>query len=110
MSWRDEIRVELDRAGEAQRTGNSGKVRTAARRAVGIAVTEYQKRVPGKQYGADFIRQVRGIATDDSLPIEVREAAARLQSRISQEFTSLSQKPLEDAMVIITFIERTLPS
>ena len=108
MSWSDEIALELSRAEQAIAAGNAGRARTAARRAVGIAATEYQRIHPDKQYGKDFMRQVRGIAEDDSLPREVREAAARLQSRISQDFTSNSRDPLADATVIITFIEQSL--
>ena len=108
MSWSDEIALELDRAKQAIAIGNAGKARTAARRAVGIAVTEYQRRHPLKKYGSDFMRQIRGIAEDGALPSEIREAAARLQSRITQDFTSDSTDPLADAAVIIAYIEHAL--
>ena len=110
MNWLDEIELELDRGREAERVGNDGKVRTAARRAVGLAVTEYQRRQPPKRYGDDFMKQLRGIAEDPSLPVGVREAATRLQTRISQEFTSPSRQPLADALVIINFFRQTLTS
>jgi hypothetical protein len=108
MSWLDEIEAELARGREAERFGNAGKVRTAARRAVGIAVTEYQRRLGNEGYSGDFMRQVRGLAEDQKLPAEVREAATRLQTRISQEFRSPSLQPLADATVIIDFIRRAL--
>jgi uncharacterized protein (UPF0147 family) len=110
MNWFDELELELNRGREAERIGNEGRVRTAARRAVGIAVTEYQRRLEVNRYGADFMRQLRGIAGDQSLPHDVREAATRLQTRISQEFTSPSRQPLADALVIIDFIKRALTS
>ncbi|HEY6952376.1 MAG TPA: hypothetical protein VI758_08200 [Bacteroidota bacterium] len=110
MGWLDEVEKELGRAREAQRLGNAGRVRTAARRAVGLAVTEYQQRISEKQYGGDFMRQVRGIAEDTSLPEEVRSAAKRLQSRIAEDFTSASRQPLADAQTIIDFIQRALTS
>lgn len=110
MNWLDDIELELNRGRDAEHVGNEGKARTAARRAVGIAVTEYQKRLAVKQYGSDFMRQLRGIAGDQSLPHNVREAATRLQARISQEFTSPSRQPLADALVIINFIRRALTS
>ena len=106
MNWLDEIEMEMRRGMEAEREGNAGKVRTAARRAVGFAVKEYQKDPGKKQYGADVMKQLRGIAGDDSLPVEVREAARRLQSHIAQDFTSPSHQPLSDARVIIDFIKR----
>ena len=110
MNWFDEIELELNRGREAERNGNEGKVRTAARRAVGIAVTEYQRRLEVVPYGADVMRQLRGMAVDQSLPRDVRDAATRLQTRISQEFTSPSRQPLADALVIIDFIKRALAS
>lgn len=110
MDWIDEIELELNRGREAKRVGNDGKTRAAARRAVGIAVRAFQKRSGNKQYGDDSIGQLRGIAADQLLPGEVRDAATRLQARISQEFTSPSRHPLVDAMVIIDFIRQTLTS
>jgi len=110
MDWLDEIELELRRGHEAEKSGNAGRARTAARRAVGMAVTAYQKHFPGKRYGNDFMKQIRGIAEDQVLPVEVREAATRLQARISQEFTSLSRQPLVDATVIINFIRQALTS
>ncbi len=107
MNWRDELEIELNRGRQAEATGNAGKVRTCARRAVGIVVTEYQKRT-GNNYGSDFLRQLQGIGSDELLPREVRQAAERLQSRISQEFTSPSEHPLEDALVIINFFQQQL--
>jgi hypothetical protein len=109
VGWLDEIETELHRGMEAEQTGNAGRARTAARRAVGFALTEYQKRGT-KQYGADVMKQLRGIAGDESLPGEVRDAANRLQSHIAQDFTSPSRQPLSDARVIIDFVRRSLAS
>ena len=108
MNWLDEIEMELNRGHDAERVGNEGRVRTAARRAVGIAVTEYQRQRAVKQYGDDFMKQLRAIADDPSLPAAVRDAAMRLQTRISQDFTSLSRQPLVDAEVIIGYFRRAL--
>lgn len=110
MNWLDEIQLELDRGREAERLGNEGRARTAARRAVGIAVTEYQKQTAARQYGADVMRQLRGISGDGSLPDDVRQASTRLLTRISQDFVSPSRQPLNDAQVIIDFIRRELTS
>ncbi len=107
MHWKELLTRELDRGNEAVATGNAGKVRTCARRAVGIVVTEYQKR-SGRNYGNDAMRQLRALVTDEGLPREVREAADRLQSRLSTDFTSRSEHPLEDATVIISFFEQNL--
>lgn len=110
MNWLDEIELEFNRGREAERIGNTGKVRTAARRAVGIAATEFQRRLALQRYGDDVMKQLRGIAEDPSLPVDVREAAGRLQTRVSQEFTSPSRQPLADAEVIINFFRQVLTS
>jgi hypothetical protein len=104
MDWLDEVTQELERAAAAERSGNSGKVRTSARRAVGIALMELQRRIPEKNYGRDFISQLRGFAADNSVPEEARLAADRLQARLSPRFESPSKNPIEDAKSIIRFV------
>jgi hypothetical protein len=104
MNWTDEIKLELARAKEAQRGGNMGRARTSARRAVGTAIAELQKRNPDKHYGRDFITQLRTLAQDDAIPENVRNAADRLQARLSPAFESPSLHPIEDAEIIIQFV------
>lgn len=104
MNWLEGVQLELQRAADADQNENPGKARTSARRAVGIAVTELQRRCPEKHYGRDFIGQLRGIAADESIPEEVRFAAARLQARLSTGFDSPSKHPAKDAKIIIDFV------
>ena len=104
MNWREGVQLELQRASEADRNANLGKARTSARRAVGIAVTELQRRLPDKHYGRDFIGQLRGIAADELIPETVRFAADRLQTRLSADFESPSKRPIEDANIIIDYV------
>jgi hypothetical protein len=104
MNWRDEIDQEFARAREAERAGNQGKVRTSARRAVGIAIVELEKRFPEKKYGRDFMTQLRSFALDTAIPEHVRNAADRLQARLSPEFDSPSKHPIEDAGIVVQFI------
>ena len=109
MKWKDEIELELARARDAERNGNQGKVRTSARRAAGIAIVELEKRFPEKQYGRDFMTQLRSFALDPAIPEHVRNAVDRLQARLSPEFESPSKHPIEDAEIIVQFIlERLL--
>ncbi len=108
MNWLDEINQELQRAEAAERNGNAGKVRTSARRAVGIALVELQRRIPEKNYGRDFISQLRGLATDETVPEEARFAADRLQARLSLQFESPSKNPIDDAKKIIRFVSDRL--
>lgn len=104
MNWRDEINLELARAGEADRNGNQGRVRTSARRAAGIAIREFEKRFPEMKYGRDFMMQLRSFALDAAIPENVRNAADRLQARLSPEFESPSKHPIEDARIIVGYI------
>jgi hypothetical protein len=104
MKWRDEIDLELARAKEAERNGNHGRARTSARRAVGIAIVELEKRFPEKQYGRDFMTQLRALASEPTIPAHVRNAADRLQERLSPEFESPSKHPIDDAGIILQFI------
>ncbi|MBM4161750.1 MAG: hypothetical protein FJ217_11725 [Ignavibacteria bacterium] len=108
MGWADDVQQELARAKEAEESGNMGKARTSARRAVGIALSELQRRFPQRYHGQDFIRQMRSFAEDAALPHEVRSAAVRLQARISSDFTSPSLDPVRDAMTIIEYIDDQL--
>ena len=105
MRWFEEVQAELQRARIAERSGNAGKVRTSARRAAGIALAEFQRRFPEKNYGSDFIGQLRGFAEDGSVDAGARAAAQRLQARLSQDFESPSKNPIDDALTIIEFVK-----
>jgi hypothetical protein len=104
MNWRDEIDLELARGRDAERIGNQGRARTSARRAVGIAIVELEKQFPEKQYGRDFMTQLRALASDLAVPERVRNAADRLQARLSPQFESPSKHPIDDAGIILQFI------
>jgi hypothetical protein len=109
MNWKDEIDREFARAKEAALQRNDGRVRTSARRAVGIAIVELEKQFPEKKYGRDFMTQIRSFALDPAIPEYVRNAADRLQARLSPEFDSPSKHPIEDAGTIVQFILERLP-
>jgi hypothetical protein len=104
MNWRDETDREIARAKEAERNGNHGRARTSARRAVGLAIVELEKRFPEKKYGKDFMIQLRAFASDPAIPEHVRNAADRLQARLSPEFESPSKHPIDDAGIIVQYI------
>ncbi|MBI3586143.1 MAG: hypothetical protein HY088_03310 [Ignavibacteriales bacterium] len=108
MSWTDDAEKELTRAREAKKLGNEGRVRVSARRAVSIMVNELQKRVTGKNYGSDAVRQLQALAEDVGFPQEVRNAAGRLQARLSTDFASESKDPIADALIIIECIRLRL--
>ena len=108
MAWIDDVKREMDRARAAKTMGNDGQVRTSARRAAGYALTELQRQCADRNYGVDFIRQLRGLMEDQSVAEEVRGAAERLQARLSADFASASTNPLEDARIIIAFVHKEL--
>jgi hypothetical protein len=99
-----EIDRELARAREAQSSGNAGKVRTAARRAAGCAVRYWLEKYPHDGYPADIMQQIRRFSTETQIPLQVREALLRLETRISTAFESPSTDPLTDASIIISYI------
>jgi len=104
----ESVTLELQRAAEAERSGNEGRARTSARRAVGFAITEMERRFPEKRYGSDFMTQLRSLARDPQIAQSVREAADRLQARLSPGFESLSKDPIADANIIIRFVAEQL--
>lgn len=104
MNWRDEMRLELKRAQDSERTGNEGRVRTCLRRAIGHAITEWQRRDPSIRWGLDFLRQLQGLATDAAVPAPVRAAAERLASRLGEDFRSRSTTPMEDARTVLAYL------
>jgi hypothetical protein len=104
MKWTESVELELQRAREAQRQANSGKVRTSARRAAGLALEELQRRFPERNFGGDFITRLRSLAVDPAVPQPVREAADRLQARLTPDFASRSVDPVDDAEIILAYI------
>lgn len=101
--------VELQRAREAAEAGNDGRARTAARRAAGNALTALKQRFAERNYGDDAVRQLRNLMDDVTVPLDVREAAERLQARITEQFTpAFSADPVEDAVTILTYVNKCL--
>jgi HEPN domain-containing protein len=101
--------VELQRAREAMEVGNDGRARTAARRAAGNVLTALKQRFAERNYGDDAMRQLRNLMDDVTVPVDVREAAERLQARITEQFTlAFSTDPVEDAMTIVKYVHKCL--
>jgi HEPN domain-containing protein len=101
--------IELQRARDALEVGNDGRARTAARRAVGNALTALKQRFQDRNYGDDVMRQLRNLMDDITVPPDVREAAEHLQARITEQFTSaFSSDPVEDAVTILKYVRESL--
>ncbi len=93
-----DIRNELMQAQAALADGNTGKARVCARRAVGKAfqLSGHAKEI-GRLVSAN--ESLKIIAAMTQLPVKVRKAAERLSASVLEE--GISQKPVEDALVII---------
>ncbi len=103
-----DVQIELIRARDAESSGNAGKTRTAARRAVGYALEYWLKIYPHPDYPAETIERIRLFAAEKDVPQSIRNAALRLQARLNSKFESPSKKPVEDALMIILYIKSML--
>jgi HEPN domain-containing protein len=101
-----QIERELARAEVAQREGNDGMVRVCARRAVGLAAEAWLERFPGKNWRGDALNHLRRISADESFPQDIRRAAERLMTKVTQRDTApFSTDPIADARRIIAHLD-----
>lgn len=99
------IEKEFAIAAQAQRVGNDGMVRVCARRAAGTAIGFWLDSHPHPEWGVDAMTQLRSLLTDASAPEPIREAAGRLTTKITEQFTrQFPTDPLADARLIITHL------
>jgi hypothetical protein len=99
------IAEEFAAAERAARQGNYGMVRVCARRAAGAAIRFWveQKELAG--WPPDAMSQLRALQLESSLPEEVRQAAERLSTRITQQFTSpFPTDPVRESMIIVDYL------
>jgi len=102
----EQIEIELATAQAALQVGNDGKARVCARRAAGQALTWFLSEFPKGDWGKDAMQQLMHLRDDTSFPVEVREAAVRLTTKISQQFDyPFTNDPLADAQVIILYVQ-----
>ncbi len=110
MKRKEEIGIELNRAREAGHAGNEGRARVSARRAAGIALEELADHIPQYQSTGPIVDRLMSLKQKVEVPDLVREAAGRLAARLDRNFVSPSKDPIDDAMIIITFVEQMLES
>ena len=95
------INVELTRAGIAMKEGNAGMARVCARRACGISISFWLEDNPRKGYGESAMNQLRSIQSDDTLPREVKDAAERLTTHVTNQSGSpFTDDPIADAKIL----------
>ena len=101
----EQIEKEFAAAREALQSGNDGKARVCSRRAAGHAIRWFLERHSEKKWGADAMNQLSHLRDDASFPVNVRDAATRLTTKISDRFTyPFTTNPIDDAQCIITHI------
>ncbi|MDA0986220.1 MAG: hypothetical protein O3A55_01230 [Bacteroidetes bacterium] len=102
MNWIDEVNFEKNRA---LKSNHKGKIRVAARRMVLIAVKEfYNKNIN------DAILALEEVKNQSKENKFVEDAAARLITRLDNNFLSPSVEPIKDAEIIISFISNNFTS
>jgi len=107
MSWREQIEQELAKAAVGLQEGNEGLARVCARRAVGLGIQEQVQRSGVKAWPADAMNQLRKIQSEESFPLEIRQAAQRLLTKVTQqEQQSVSTDPIADARVILNHLDQ----
>ena len=96
-----QIEKEFATARQAEKAGNDGMVRVCARRAAGVAIGFWLQTQLRAGWGIDAMSQLRSLQADDSFPPEVRDAAGRLTTKITEQFTSpFATNPVEDSKKI----------
>ena len=107
----ENIEKELAAAREALAVGNDGKARVCARRAAGQALTWYLSTHPKPAWGTDALTQLKHLRDDSEFSQSSRDAALRLTTKVSDQFTyQFSTDPLEDANIIIRTITQLMES
>lgn len=101
------IEREFSTAEEALRKGNDGMARVCARRAAGAAITFWlqDNRHPG--WGVDAMSQLRSLQQQEAIPAEVRDAARRLSTKVTERFEApFPTHPIEDGRMIVAWFLR----
>jgi hypothetical protein len=102
----EQIEKELGMARAALQAGNAGKARVCARRACGRAITWFLTKFPHPNWNVDAVRQLQHLSQDQSVPVDVRNAATRLTTKISDQFLyPFSTHSIDDALVIVNHIK-----
>lgn len=106
----EQIERELALAETALREANDGKARVCARRAVALAAAASLERFPRPGGRGDAMHHLRQIQQEDSFPLPIRQAAERLNTKITQrDRAPFTSDPIADAKLIIAYLNSTEP-
>ena len=107
MSRHEQIEQELAKAATGLREGNDGLARVCARRAVALGAQTWVKRGRRKPWPADAMGQLRKIQQEEAFPLEMREAAQRLLTKVTQrDQAPVSTDPIADARLILAHLDQ----
>ena len=107
MSRHEQIEQELAKAATGLREGNDGLARVCARRAVALGAQAWVKRGGRQAWPADAMNQLRKIQQEEAFPLEMREAAQRLLTKVTQRDQALvSTDPIADARLILAHLDQ----
>lgn len=106
---KEQIEKEFATAAHARSIGNDGMVRVCARRAAGAAIAFWLESHPRQGWGVNAMNQLQAVQIEETMPKDIQEAARRLTTKITEQFTSaFSEDPLEDSKTIIEyFLQQT---
>lgn len=98
----NEVEREMSLAETAREQGREGRARVCARRAAGQAIASFQQRKTGIQPQANYYRLLCWFQEVEGIPEALKQAAARLTTRVTQEYTlPHPDDPLQDARMLI---------
>lgn len=101
------IEAELDAGETALGEGNVGRARVCARRAAGLGIRAWYQRRDGPAWGGDAMTQLVRLRTEAEAPPPVRQAAARLTTKVDGNHQlPFDEDALEDARRILEFVRR----
>ncbi len=96
------VEREMDLADQARKQGREGRARVCARRAAGQAVAMFHERKTGRRPQANYYHLLRWFQEIDDVPGALKEAAARLTTRVKPDYTlPHTHDPLQDARALI---------
>ena len=105
----EKIEQEFSAARATLALGNDGKARVCARRAAGLAIARFLTAHPHTSWGSDAMTRLLHLKEDPEFPPDVREAAIRLTTKISERFTyPFSTDPIADARLIVDYFQKRM--
>ena len=109
--WKARLDSEFERAQAARARGNEGQARVCARRAAGIAIREYYARLGQSIRTPSAYDLLRLLTEEPHLAPDIKQAAAYLTLRVTEEFKLLVDIDLiKEAQILCNgLLEDNLP-